>query len=158
MSDEYDTTGTGRSSGIMTDGARWLPPPVAPAPHPQLALAPPPPQPTITDFLLKVAMVVGGTVVVHKVGQAMFDEDFGGRRFPDWFRQEKIREHRRTNGRVCPACGYEVRVRDLTVDHIVPHAKGGLTSRSNAAVICGSCNSRKRDQAGLLDCLRGRSL
>ena len=47
------------------------------------------------------------------------------------------------NHRVCVNCGATT---DLTVDHIVPLARGGLNSTDNMQTLCRSCNSAKRDR------------
>lgn len=41
---------------------------------------------------------------------------------------------------VCPECGS---ADDLTIDHIVPIARGGSNDLENLAVLCRPCNSRK---------------
>jgi len=43
----------------------------------------------------------------------------------------------------CSVCG---RRDDLTLDHIVPKARGGTDAVSNLRVACRSCNSAKRDR------------
>ncbi len=40
----------------------------------------------------------------------------------------------------CKACGIR---RNLSVDHIVPESKGGLTELNNLQTLCKSCNSKK---------------
>jgi 5-methylcytosine-specific restriction endonuclease McrA len=47
-------------------------------------------------------------------------------------------EHKR-----CPKCGKSLTWSNFTIDHIKPHALGGKSSLSNAALMCRSCNSRK---------------
>jgi hypothetical protein len=106
---------------------------------------------------LKLGAAVAAGVAIYKVGQAIFDEDFGTRHYPEWFRRQQIDEHVAAHGAFCPSCERRVRIADLTLDHIVPWAAGGLTSRQNARVICGSCNSSKQDRAGFLDYVRGRA-
>ena len=43
----------------------------------------------------------------------------------------------------CEKCRNELDWTNFTIDHIKPHAKGGLTVADNAALLCRSCNSRK---------------
>mgnify|MGYP000846982733 CR=1 FL=1 len=107
--------------------------------------------------LLKVGLIAVSAVALYKVGQALFDQDYGGRAFPPSFRAEKIQAHLNAHGPNCLSCQRRVRVRELTLDHIYPWAKGGLTSRFNAEVICGRCNSSKGANANFLDYVRGRA-
>jgi hypothetical protein len=44
------------------------------------------------------------------------------------------------DGHVCPECGATER---LSIDHIVPFARGGRTIESNLRVLCRPCNSAK---------------
>lgn len=128
--------------------------------YPELAslvVVPEQPKSDVIGTIAKVALVAVGGFALYKIGQAVFDEDFGGRAYPAWFRREKIASHVKAHGTFCFDCRRHVREDELTVDHIVAWAKGGLTSRQNAAVICGSCNSSKGAKVGLFDHLRGRS-
>ena len=54
------------------------------------------------------------------------------------------------DGFKCQYCGTE---KELTLDHLVPKAKGGKTSWSNLVTACKSCNSKKGnyspEEAGL---------
>ena len=43
----------------------------------------------------------------------------------------------------CTRCGG---TKDLTLDHIIPLAKGGTNDQSNAMVLCRKCNSSKGSQ------------
>jgi|SRR5579862_509899 len=43
----------------------------------------------------------------------------------------------------CPTCGKSLTWLNFTIDHIKPHALGGKSTLSNAALMCRSCNSRK---------------
>jgi 5-methylcytosine-specific restriction endonuclease McrA len=47
----------------------------------------------------------------------------------------------------CECCG---RTTDLTLDHIVPIAKGGKATLANYRVLCRSCNSRRQDRDELV--------
>jgi hypothetical protein len=46
-------------------------------------------------------------------------------------------------GMCCAHCGS---TDDLTIDHVVPVAKGGLDDPGNLQVLCRRCNSSKRDR------------
>lgn len=45
----------------------------------------------------------------------------------------------------CHYCGGRFPPRELTMDHIVPLVRGGVTSKSNVVPCCKACNSQKRD-------------
>lgn len=45
---------------------------------------------------------------------------------------------------VCYYCGKSVLPKELTMDHIVPLARGGKTTKSNVAPCCKECNNQKR--------------
>ncbi len=45
---------------------------------------------------------------------------------------------------VCYYCGNKTPARDLTMDHIVPLARGGESSKGNLAACCKECNNLKR--------------
>jgi len=53
----------------------------------------------------------------------------------------------------CQYCGIQPGPEELTVDHIVPRSRGGLSSWENCVLACVECNKRKADhtltQAGL---------
>lgn len=98
------------------------------------------------------------SVAVFKVLQAASDQVFGGGEYPAQVRNELIEEHIDLYGCWCPDCDRNVPRQLLTVDHRVALVNGGLTSRWNARVICGSCNSRKGAANSPLDYLMGRSL
>jgi 5-methylcytosine-specific restriction endonuclease McrA len=46
----------------------------------------------------------------------------------------------------CPSCGQTNQQTELTIDHIIPLAKGGSNDISNLQTLCRRCNSRKRDR------------
>jgi 5-methylcytosine-specific restriction endonuclease McrA len=48
----------------------------------------------------------------------------------------------RRDGYQCQYCGTN---RDLTLDHVIPKAKGGKTHWTNLVTACKQCNSRKGD-------------
>jgi 5-methylcytosine-specific restriction endonuclease McrA len=43
----------------------------------------------------------------------------------------------------CQYCGYRFREEDLTIDHVVPCSKGGLTEWDNVVAACRPCNQKK---------------
>jgi 5-methylcytosine-specific restriction endonuclease McrA len=49
--------------------------------------------------------------------------------------------HRKVQDSVCESCG--ARTEALTLDHIVPLARGGSSSKNNLQALCRSCNQEK---------------
>jgi len=47
------------------------------------------------------------------------------------------------DGKKCKVCGS---ILNLCIDHIIPHAKGGLSVLRNYQVLCWDCNSKKSDK------------
>jgi len=47
---------------------------------------------------------------------------------------------------VCHYCGRAFPARELTMDHIVPIARGGKTTKGNVVACCKECNTRKKMQ------------
>ncbi len=43
----------------------------------------------------------------------------------------------------CQYCGIQPGEEDLTIDHVIPRAKGGVSSWENCVLACLSCNGRK---------------
>ena len=69
---------------------------------------------------------------------------------PEWERIKAIVKER--DDYTCVRCGAEDNpnnpsVVQLTVDHIVPVAKGGLNILSNLETLCADCHSKKRGKA-----------
>ena len=56
----------------------------------------------------------------------------------------------------CQYCGTQPGKNNLTVDHVIPRSKGGLTLWENVVTACGPCNQRKGNrtphEAGLSLC------
>ncbi|MCK5913212.1 MAG: HNH endonuclease [Desulfuromusa sp.] len=46
---------------------------------------------------------------------------------------------------VCHYCDQSVAPKDLTLDHIVPVARGGRTTKGNCVPACKDCNNQKKD-------------
>ncbi|WP_305042973.1 HNH endonuclease [Geoalkalibacter sp.] len=66
--------------------------------------------------------------------------------------RDKARELRKSNWwknrvalGVCHYCGARVRPAELSLDHILPLARGGKSSRGNCVPACKACNNRKKD-------------
>lgn len=70
---------------------------------------------------------------------------------------QKIHFSRRTiykrDGQTCQYCGKQPGTEELTIDHVVPRAQGGLTTWENCVLSCVDCNARKAnrtpEQAGM---------
>ena len=45
---------------------------------------------------------------------------------------------------VCHYCGRETSPGELTMDHIVPLARGGRSTRGNLVATCKECNNKKK--------------
>lgn len=45
----------------------------------------------------------------------------------------------------CQYCGEKFSAKALTVDHVIPRAKGGKTTWDNISTACAPCNQRKQD-------------
>ena len=46
----------------------------------------------------------------------------------------------------CQFCGKKLAASQITVDHVVPRAQGGITSFTNCVVSCQVCNNKKADR------------
>ncbi len=51
---------------------------------------------------------------------------------------------RRVQRGVCAFCGKSVPPRELTMDHLVPVARGGRSVKGNVVASCKECNNRKK--------------
>ena len=51
---------------------------------------------------------------------------------------------RRVQRGICGYCGKSVPPRSLTMDHVVPVARGGRSARGNVVAACKECNNRKK--------------
>ena len=45
----------------------------------------------------------------------------------------------------CHYCGAQFSAKELTLDHVVPLARGGRSSKGNCVPACKECNTNKRD-------------
>lgn len=54
----------------------------------------------------------------------------------------------------CQYCGKKLSAANVTIDHVLPRAQGGITSFTNCVVACQTCNNGKADrtpeQAGMV--------
>ena len=46
---------------------------------------------------------------------------------------------------ICYYCKKNINPQDLTMDHVVPLAKGGLTIKTNLVTACKNCNNEKKN-------------
>jgi len=65
--------------------------------------------------------------------------------------REKARELRSTqwwkrkrSKGICHHCGRKFPVRELTMDHLVPIARGGKSTKGNVVPSCKNCNTEKK--------------
>ena len=65
--------------------------------------------------------------------------------------REKARQLRKTDWwraqlqkGVCHYCGQQVGAENLTMDHVIPVARGGKSVRSNCVPCCKECNNKKK--------------
>lgn len=63
-------------------------------------------------------------------------------------RQSQWWKRKRSQG-ICHYCRTRIPPRELTMDHIVPIARGGRSIRSNVVPCCKECNSKKRQMLPL---------
>ena len=47
---------------------------------------------------------------------------------------------------ICHYCGKKFPAKELTMDHIVPIARGGKSTKSNVAPCCKACNTDKKSR------------
>ena len=51
---------------------------------------------------------------------------------------------RRLQRGICAYCGGKFAPTDLTMDHVVPIARGGRSTKGNVVASCKACNTRKK--------------
>jgi 5-methylcytosine-specific restriction endonuclease McrA len=52
-------------------------------------------------------------------------------------------KRKRSNG-ICHYCGRQFKASELTMDHIVPIARGGRSTKGNVVPVCKECNNKKK--------------
>ncbi len=55
-----------------------------------------------------------------------------------WWQQKKA-------SGVCHYCGKNVGINKLTMDHVIPLARGGRSTKGNLVPCCKACNNAKKD-------------
>jgi 5-methylcytosine-specific restriction protein A len=55
---------------------------------------------------------------------------------------------------LCHHCGKSFKPNDLTMDHLVPLARGGVSSKNNLVPACKSCNAEKKLETPVEQLLR----
>lgn len=45
---------------------------------------------------------------------------------------------------ICHYCGQKISPKELTMDHIVPLARGGRSTKGNLVATCKECNNKKK--------------
>ncbi|MEA4862061.1 MAG: HNH endonuclease [Victivallaceae bacterium] len=83
----------------------------------------------------------------------MMSEDWFEPADPEFIRRERVKARELRNsqwwknelakGR-CHYCGGRFKPSELTMDHIVPVARGGRSVRGNVAPCCKECNNKKK--------------
>ncbi len=56
-----------------------------------------------------------------------------------WWQQKKA-------SGVCHYCGKNVGINKLTMDHVIPLARGGRSTKGNLVPCCKACNNTKKDR------------
>ena len=46
---------------------------------------------------------------------------------------------------ICHYCGESITPKELTLDHVVPLARGGRTTKGNCVPACKDCNNQKKN-------------
>lgn len=78
--------------------------------------------------------------ILKKVFGGLFEKKDEQRSFT--IEQRRLIWHTEEDKR-CPKCQKHLSWMNFTIDHIKPHAYGGKSNLSNAALLCRSCNSKK---------------
>lgn len=53
--------------------------------------------------------------------------------------------HSRVSKGLCHYCGQSVPPKELTLDHVVPLARGGRSTKGNCVPACKECNNQKKN-------------
>ena len=60
----------------------------------------------------------------------------------DFTREQRLAVHWRDKG-TCKKCGVVCENEAYEIDHVIPYARGGKTTLSNAQLLCPPCNREK---------------
>ncbi len=75
-----------------------------------------------------------------------------------WIKREKARARelrktrwwqQKTSAGLCWYCNKKVPLKELTMDHLIPLAMGGKSSKDNLVPCCKSCNTKKKSMMPL---------
>ena len=50
----------------------------------------------------------------------------------------------KTSSGICHYCGRKVGIKNLTMDHVIPLAQGGRSTKGNLVPCCKTCNTAKK--------------
>lgn len=73
-------------------------------------------------------------------------ENSSSRSFP----RRKVEIKLKDQSGMCACCGVKLILSDACGDHIIPHSRGGPTTKWNLQVLCSDCNSAKSDKDPML--------
>lgn len=64
----------------------------------------------------------------------------------NWSERNLIKKIKSSRKKICYYCGKKIETeKDLTVDHLTPSSRGGLTTEENLEICCFKCNTEKSD-------------
>jgi 5-methylcytosine-specific restriction endonuclease McrA len=88
-------------------------------------------------------VVITPSVAIH-LPEVVLLNDFGGvpRRGVNFSRRNI---HKRDNA-MCQYCAKKVDMKSMTIDHVIPKSRGGLTNWVNCVAACANCNTKKADK------------
>lgn len=52
--------------------------------------------------------------------------------------------HNKLNQGICCYCGQKFEPGELTMDHVIPLARGGMSTKNNVVTACKTCNNNKK--------------
>lgn len=52
--------------------------------------------------------------------------------------------HNKLQQGLCHYCGQKFKPEELTMDHVIPLARGGMSTKNNLVTACKACNNKKK--------------